>query len=99
MVHVSVVKLGLIGMTVIGTTAAMGQEFPAKPIRIVTAEAGGGADFVARILAPGVAAILGQPVIVDNRGGASGAIAAQTVAKSPADGYTLLLYSDGVWIL
>jgi len=76
-----------------------GQDFPVKVVRIVSTEAGGGNDFVARILAQALTANLGQQVIVDNRGGANGIIAAQTVLKAPPDGYTLLNYSGGLWIL
>ena len=54
---------------------------------------------MARLLAQGYIANLGQSGVVDNRGGASGAIAAQAVAKSPPDAYTLLFYSNGMWTL
>jgi tripartite-type tricarboxylate transporter receptor subunit TctC len=76
---------------------ALAQSFPVKPVRIVTAEAGGGVDLTARLIAPGLSASLGQPVIVENRGGANGVIAGETVAKSPADGHTLLHYSSLIW--
>ena len=79
--------------------APFAQGFPAKPIHIVTSEPGGGNDFAARLIAQGLAAGLGQPVIVDNRGGASGAIAGETVAKAPPDGHTLLLYGSNIWLL
>jgi tripartite-type tricarboxylate transporter receptor subunit TctC len=66
-------------------------QYPDKPIRLVVAfPAGGSVDVVARILADRLRASLGQPVIVENRTGASGNIAAQIVATSPADGYTVL---------
>ena len=65
--------------------------WPAKPITlIVPFAAGGGTDSIARDIAKNMADRLGQPVIVDNRGGAGGAIGASAVAKAPADGYTLL---------
>lgn len=68
------------------------QSWPAKPIRlIVTYPPGGGADTVARLLSPKLGEYLGQPILVDNRPGASGTIGAELVAKSPADGYTLML--------
>ncbi|MEO8101520.1 MAG: tripartite tricarboxylate transporter substrate binding protein [Betaproteobacteria bacterium] len=71
---------------------ATAEEFPAKPITIVvTYPAGGGADLMARLIAPKMSATLKQPVIVENRPGASGQIAAGYVAKSNPDGYTLLL--------
>ncbi len=78
--------------------AVHGQDFPKKPIRIVTAEVGSTNDFVARLIAQGLSAGLGQQMVVENRGGASGIIAAQTVAQAPPDGYTLLFYTSTLWI-
>jgi len=78
---------------------AFGQSFPTKPVRLITAEAGGGADFIARLLAQVLSTDLGYQVLVDNQGGASGVIAAQSVIKAPADGHTLLFYSSNIWIL
>ena len=75
------------------------QPYPAKPIRIVTAEAGGGNDLVARVIARYLADNIGQQVLVDNRGGAGGIIAADVAAKAPADGHTLLAYASNVWII
>ncbi len=67
------------------------EDYPTRPITvIVPAPAGGGTDTQARILAPKLAQILGQAVVVENRGGASGNIGAQAVAKAEPDGYTLL---------
>ena len=69
---------------------AMAQAFPGKPLRIIVPfAAGGSADGVARILAQGMTAQLGQPVQVENRGGAGGIIGIDAVAKAGADGYTL----------
>jgi len=68
------------------------QAWPAKPVRlVVTYPPGGTVDAVARIIAPKLSARLGQPVVIDNRGGAGGAIGGDIVAKSPADGYTVML--------
>jgi tripartite-type tricarboxylate transporter receptor subunit TctC len=89
-----------ITLMVAGSGAANAQTtFPVKPIRIVTAAVGGASDFTARLLAQGLGSSFGQQVIVDNRGGASGIIAAQIVAKSPPDGYTLLLFTSPIWLL
>ncbi len=82
-----------------GAGAACGQNYPVKPVRIITAEPGGGNDFAARVLGQGLSRSLGQPFIVENRGGAGGAIAAEAAAKAPADGYTLLLYAGNVWTI
>ena len=66
--------------------------YPAKPVRlIVPAAPGGGADFLARIVSTKLQEQTGQSFVVDNRAGASGTIAADLTAKSPADGYTVLL--------
>ena len=73
------------------------QPFPTKPLRMLTAEPGGGSDVAARIIAPGLSAGLGQPVVVDNRGG--GMIIAEITARAPADGYTLLTYSSSLWLI
>ncbi len=78
---------------------ALAQIYPAKPVRIVTNEAGAGLDFALRLMTPGLSTALGQQMIVDNRGGAGGVIAADIVAKANPDGYTLLYYSNGLWTL
>ncbi len=71
---------------------AAAQGYPAKPIRLLVGFApGGGTDIVARVLAQKLSEWWGQQVVVENRAGATGTIAADLVAKSPADGYTLLM--------
>ncbi len=83
-------------LTVALVPVASGQAWPAKPIKlVVTFPAGGGADFVARAVAPKLGDALGQPVVIDNRAGAGGATGNEVVAKSAPDGYTLLLGAAG----
>src|SRR5689334_9107661 len=74
---------------------AAAQTWPSKPIRIIVPfAAGGSADVYARFLAQRLPDQLGQPVVVENRPGAGAVIGTDAVAKSPADGYTLLLMSN-----
>jgi tripartite-type tricarboxylate transporter receptor subunit TctC len=68
------------------------QDYPGKPVRMVVGfPPGGGTDVVARIIAPPLSELLGQPVVIDNRPGATGTVAAGMVAKAPADGYTIMM--------
>jgi tripartite-type tricarboxylate transporter receptor subunit TctC len=72
------------------------QAWPAKTIRwIIPWPPGGGADVLARVLQPSLSEALGQPVVVDNRGGAAGNIGAELAAKSPPDGYTIVFAYSG----
>lgn len=82
------------------TLSAHAQEvYPAKPIRMLLGfAAGGGTDVIARALADRIGAVLGQPVVVDNKPGANGNIAAEMVARAPADGYTLLYNTSSIAI-
>lgn len=83
--------------TMLGAGAVSAQTYPSKPIRIVTAQAGGGTDFVARLIAQGLTDSLKQPVIIDNRGG-NVSIGAEIVAKAAPDGHTLLLNAATFWV-
>jgi tripartite-type tricarboxylate transporter receptor subunit TctC len=86
----AVAVCGLLGAA--GSTKA--QSWPAKPIRLVIGFApGGAADYVARTIADPLGRLLGQSVVVENRAGAGSSLAADFVAKAPADGYTLLIAS------
>lgn len=85
-------SLAVILLLAAGVPMAAAQTYPAKPIRIVAPfPAGGTADILARAIGQKLSEAWGQPVVVDNRTGAGGTIGADNVAKSPADGYTLLL--------
>ena len=88
--------MSAIGMLLLGMGAAVGQNYPYRPIRILASQPGAQVDLSARLIAQGLAPSLGQPVIVDNR---TGIIAIETAAKAPPDGYTLLMYTSAVWVL
>ena len=78
--------------------AAPEANFPSKPVKlVVTFAPGGGADILARIISGALSERLGQPVVVENRAGANGNIGMEYVAKSPADGYTVVFTTAGTW--
>ena len=75
-------------------------QYPSRPIRLlIPFPPGGGPDLVGRILAPKFSEALGQPVVVENRVGSNGNIAGEAVAKAPADGYTLLVGNDSLFVI
>lgn len=93
-----VLKKALVGFTsslaFVFALPAWSQAFPQKPITVVVTQGpGSGSDVMARLLAGYLSSLLGQSVVVENRAGASGIIGHQSVAKAPADGYTLLFTS------
>lgn len=87
-------RLGFLAAALLVCANALSQAFPTRPIRVlVPFPPGGGTDVVARAVAPAMSETLGQPIIVENRAGAGGNIGTEAVAKSAADGYTLLVAS------
>src|ERR1043166_901292 len=88
--------LSLFSIVLFGADAVCSQDFPSKPVRIVTSGAGGPSDIAARLVAQGISGTLGQQVLVDNR--AAGNTVVEVVQKAPADGYTVLLYGSALWL-
>jgi tripartite-type tricarboxylate transporter receptor subunit TctC len=83
-------------LCMIGAGVSLAQPYPMKPIRLIVPwPPGGSTDILARMVAQKLAEALGQPMIIDNRAGAGGMIGSDVVAKSSADGYTLLMGSSG----
>jgi tripartite-type tricarboxylate transporter receptor subunit TctC len=90
MIRAAIVVLMAVGFS----ASAAAQTWPSKPVKLVNGyPAGGGADILARLVAEKLTAALGQQVIVENRTGATGMIAAQSVAAAAPDGYTVLFYT------
>lgn len=78
----------------------LAQDYPVRPVRILVGYApGGGMDTIARALAPRLSEALGQQFVIENRPGASGGVAAESLARSPADGYVLMLAESGTLAL
>ena len=91
--HILIFSIGAVAFS--GEVDA--QDFPTRPIRVVTSAVGGTTDLVARTIAQGLTARLGQQVIVDNR--PTGIIPGETVVKAAPDGYTLLFHGSSLWMM
>ena len=91
-----VIWLLSVGLITLGATGASGQDYPSKPIRIITSAVGGGNDFMSRLVASGISGPLGQPLIIENR--PNGPIGPENVSKAAPDGYTLLINSSFLWV-
>lgn len=89
--------IGIVGLSVAAAQPALAQDFPNQPIRIVVPYGPGGTgDVIARFVAKKLSEDLNQSIVVENKAGAAGSIGAAYVARSPADGYTLLLGANGL---
>jgi len=92
--------LVLAGCAALAATPAAAQSFPSRPIRLIVPYApGGNTDIVARAYSQPLGERLGQPVVVDNRGGAAGTLGVGIAAKSPADGYTIVIGDLGSLVI
>lgn len=92
----SFLKILAVAFAMFSALACQGQTFPSKPLRIVIGfPPGGGIDILARLMAPKLTELLGQPVLIDNKPGANGVLGMDFVAKAPADGHTLFLGTLG----
>jgi len=96
---ISPVRLAAAALAVLFVTTALAQ-YPARPIKLlVTTPPGGGPDVIARVLGQGLGEVLHQPVVVENRPGSNGNIAAEITARAAPDGYTLLLCPEGLVVI
>jgi len=89
-------KLSCLIAAALIASVAGAQDYPVKPVRVIlSVPAGATPDVTARLVTPGLANVLGQPMVVDNRGGAGGLIGAEIVSKATPDGYTIFISSPG----
>jgi tripartite-type tricarboxylate transporter receptor subunit TctC len=99
LLHISMAAVSALvplGAAVVATHAVADTEFPSKPIRVIVGfPAGQGTDTIVRMMTPKLAAVLGQPLIVENKAGAGGILGQQTAAQATADGYIILFTSAG----
>lgn len=97
MIRKSIFIIAMAGVVSALPGYAAAQSYPVKPLRLVVPfPPGGGSDLLARVIAQELTTALGQQVVVENRSGAQGSVGAAAVAKSPADGYTILLSFVGI---
>ena len=88
-------KFALAAILLLASVPAFGQAYPTRPVKIISPfPPGTGIDIISRAIGDRLTPALGQPVVVENRAGAGGTIGAAIVAKSPADGYTILIQSS-----
>ena len=93
-------RTALAALTCLLTGAACAQDYPNRTIKLIVGLGPGGlADQMARLIGPGMSQVLGQSIVIENRVGATGSIAARQVANAPADGYTLMMVLDGTLVL
>jgi tripartite-type tricarboxylate transporter receptor subunit TctC len=89
-------RSSLLAVALLVAGSACAQNWPARPVRVIVAFSPGGVtDVIARVVAPKLAELWGQAVVVENRSGAGGSVGALAVARAPADGHTLLVHSSG----
>src|SRR5450756_843944 len=94
------IGLAALVMASLAADAAAAQTYPTRPIRMVVGYSPGGpADVMARLIGQRMAVLLGQAIVVENRAGAGGTIAARVVAESEPDGYTLLLGNTSTLVI
>src|SRR5262245_35582433 len=92
-----IVGLWAVSLMTSCATLVCAQDYPSKTIRIITATAGGGSDFISRLVAQGISRSMNQTVVVDNRG--SGVFPGEFLSKSAPDGYTVLINGGNTWLV
>jgi len=99
--HRNFTRAALLAVAFLGfAVTAFAQAWPTKPVKVIVPFApGGGSDIVARALTTKLQVEFGQPFVIENRGGAGGLVGVEAAAKSPADGYTILIMSDSFPVL
>src|SRR5713226_5246804 len=97
--HRIIFRIGLAAYAMLSASGALAQVYPSQPIRVIVPfTPGTGMDIIARTVGPKLSERLGQPVIVENKPGASGNIGADAVAKAAPDGYTLMVTANTLLI-